>query len=103
MVLLLIFIFSVAYAATTRNEDYVKMEGLKQLVSDQEHRQEIVVNGLGPYLSHRAFSIPITHNGFVHRHDQNFLNSVVALEAARVNFGATFSFTSARRTIRFIS
>jgi len=30
------------------------MEGLKQLVSDQEHRQEIVANGLGPYLSCRA-------------------------------------------------
>jgi hypothetical protein len=44
-----------AYAATTRNQDYVKMEGLKQLVSDQEHRQEIVASGLGPYLSCRAF------------------------------------------------
>jgi len=31
------------------------MEGLKQLVSDQEHRQEIVANGLGSYLSGRAF------------------------------------------------
>jgi hypothetical protein len=33
------------------------MEGLKQLVSDREHRQEIVVNGLGPYLSRRAFAV----------------------------------------------
>jgi hypothetical protein len=33
----------------------VKIEGLKQLVSDQEHRQEIVANGLGLYLSGRAF------------------------------------------------
>jgi hypothetical protein len=31
------------------------MEGLKQLVSDQEHRQEIVANGVGSYLSGRAF------------------------------------------------
>jgi len=31
------------------------MEGLKQVVSDQEHRQEIVANGLGSYLSGRAF------------------------------------------------
>jgi hypothetical protein len=31
------------------------MEGLKQLVSDQGHRQEIVANGLGSYLSGRAF------------------------------------------------
>ncbi|KAI0286209.1 P-loop containing nucleoside triphosphate hydrolase protein [Russula brevipes] len=41
----------VTYAATTRNQDYVKMEGLKQLVCDREHRQEIVANGLGSYLS----------------------------------------------------
>jgi len=27
------------------------MEGLKQLVCDREHRQEIVANGLGSYLS----------------------------------------------------
>lgn len=44
-----------AYAATTRNQDYVKMEGLKQLVSDREHRQEIVANGLSSYLTFRAF------------------------------------------------
>ncbi len=31
------------------------MEGLKQLVSDQEHRQEIVANGLDSYLSQRTF------------------------------------------------
>ena len=59
--------FPVAYAATTRNEDYVKMAGLKQLVSDREHRQEIVVNGLGPYLTRRRFSTPIAHEGFIHR------------------------------------
>jgi hypothetical protein len=29
----------------------MKMEGLKQLVSDLEYRKEIVSNGLGPYLS----------------------------------------------------
>ena len=34
------------------------MEGLKQLVSDREHRQEVVVNGLGAYLSRRRFSTP---------------------------------------------
>jgi len=33
------------------------MEGLKQLVSDREHRQELVANGLGPYLSRRAFAM----------------------------------------------
>jgi hypothetical protein len=40
------------------------MEGLKQLVSDREHRQEIVANGLGPYLSHRAYcdAPTVTHS-----------------------------------------
>jgi hypothetical protein len=33
------------------------MEGLKQLVNDREHRQEIVANGLGAYLSHGAFEV----------------------------------------------
>lgn len=46
-----------SYAATTRNQDYVKMEGLKQFVSDQEHRQEIVANGLGSYLSGHFFEL----------------------------------------------
>ena len=52
----LIFVFFTAYAATTRDKDYVKMEGLKQLVSDREHRQEIVANGLGSYLTCREFA-----------------------------------------------
>ncbi|KAH9023878.1 hypothetical protein EDB84DRAFT_1678206 [Lactarius hengduanensis] len=82
-----------AHAATTRNGDYVKMEGLKQPASDREHCQEIVVNVL----------VPIFH--VVHSPScyQNFLYLVVALETARMNFGATFSFTSARQTMRFIS
>jgi hypothetical protein len=33
------------------------MEGLKQLVSDREHRQEIVANGLGAYLTCREFAM----------------------------------------------
>jgi len=33
------------------------MEGLKQLVSDREHRKEIVANGLGSYLTLRAFAM----------------------------------------------
>ncbi|KAH9027600.1 hypothetical protein EDB85DRAFT_2171739 [Lactarius pseudohatsudake] len=30
---------------------------VSQVVSDREHRQEIVVNGLGPYLSRRSFTV----------------------------------------------
>ena len=33
------------------------MEGLKQLVSDREHRKEIIANDLSSYLSRRAFAI----------------------------------------------
>jgi len=73
------------------------MEALKQLVSDREHRQEIVVNGLGPYLSRRAFS-KIRRARRVHSPPphQISLNLAVALEAARESFGPTFCFTNAR-------
>ncbi|KAH9983361.1 P-loop containing nucleoside triphosphate hydrolase protein [Russula compacta] len=46
-----------SYAATTRNQDYVKMEGLKQLVSDREHRKEIVANDLSSYLSRQFLEL----------------------------------------------
>jgi hypothetical protein len=58
----LIVVFSIAYATTTRDQDCVKMEGLKQLVSDREHRQEIVANGLGSYLTFRAFAVRLVHH-----------------------------------------
>jgi hypothetical protein len=61
----LIVVFSIAYAATTRNQDYVKMEGLKQLVSDREHRQEIVANGLGSYLTFRAFAVRLPRSVYL--------------------------------------
>jgi len=38
------------WAATTRNADYLKSEGLKRVVSDPVHRKEIVASGIGPYL-----------------------------------------------------
>ncbi|KAI0257854.1 P-loop containing nucleoside triphosphate hydrolase protein [Gloeopeniophorella convolvens] len=46
-----------SYAATTRNQDYIKSEGLKQLVSDGEHRQEIVAGGLGQYLTNHFLEL----------------------------------------------
>jgi hypothetical protein len=41
------------------------MEGLKQLVSDREHRQEIVANGLGSYLTFRAFAVRLPRSVYL--------------------------------------
>ncbi|TFK47933.1 P-loop containing nucleoside triphosphate hydrolase protein [Heliocybe sulcata] len=39
------------WAATTQSDDYVRMEGLKRLVNNSEHRKEIVAGNLGEYLT----------------------------------------------------
>ncbi|KAI0288518.1 HlyB/MsbA family ABC transporter [Russula brevipes] len=39
------------WAATTRNSDFVRMEGLKRLVSTSKHRKELVAGGLLGYLT----------------------------------------------------
>lgn len=52
-----VFVFSyvqvidgtIVWAATTKNDDYIKMQGLKQLVTAPEHRKEIVAGGLWEY------------------------------------------------------
>ncbi|KAI0301012.1 HlyB/MsbA family ABC transporter [Multifurca ochricompacta] len=40
-----------AWAATSRNEDFVRMAGLKRLVKDPKHRKEFVAGGLTEYLT----------------------------------------------------
>lgn len=40
-----------AWAATTRNEDFVRMEGLRLLVNKSHHRKELVAGGLSEYLT----------------------------------------------------
>ncbi|KAH9972436.1 P-loop containing nucleoside triphosphate hydrolase protein [Lactifluus volemus] len=40
-----------AWAATTRNQDYIKIEGLKRLVHNPKHRKEFVAGGLSEYLT----------------------------------------------------
>ncbi|KAH7926211.1 P-loop containing nucleoside triphosphate hydrolase protein [Leucogyrophana mollusca] len=42
---------SSVWAATTKNEDYVRMQGLKHLVDNPTHRKEVVAGNLGPYLT----------------------------------------------------
>ncbi|KAH9034132.1 HlyB/MsbA family ABC transporter [Lactarius hengduanensis] len=39
------------WAAITRNDDYVKMEGLNRVVKDTKHRKELVAGGLAEYLT----------------------------------------------------
>ncbi|KAF9448852.1 P-loop containing nucleoside triphosphate hydrolase protein [Macrolepiota fuliginosa MF-IS2] len=38
------------WAATTRDSDYIRNEGLKRAVHDPEHRKEITAGGMWPYL-----------------------------------------------------
>jgi hypothetical protein len=40
-----------AWAATTHNNDYIRMEGLKRLVGSSKHRKELVAGGLSEYLT----------------------------------------------------
>jgi hypothetical protein len=40
-----------AWAATTRNKDFIRMEGLKRLVNNCKHRKEVVAGGLSEYLT----------------------------------------------------
>lgn len=41
---------TLVWAATTRNDDYVKLQGLKHIVSDPAHRKEFVAGDLGQYM-----------------------------------------------------
>ncbi|KAF9266927.1 P-loop containing nucleoside triphosphate hydrolase protein [Marasmius fiardii PR-910] len=38
------------WAATTKNEDYIKMEGLKRTIGSMSHRKEIVAGGMWGYM-----------------------------------------------------
>ena len=42
--------FHPAWVAITNNEHYVKLHGLRQLVSNSDHRQEIVAGNLADFL-----------------------------------------------------
>ena len=37
------------WAATTRNKDYIKMQGLKRVISVPDHRKEFVAGNLQDY------------------------------------------------------
>ncbi|KAG2034311.1 P-loop containing nucleoside triphosphate hydrolase protein [Suillus americanus] len=44
---------SLVWAAATVNEDYIRMEGLYRLISDNLHRKELVAGNLGEYTAAR--------------------------------------------------
>jgi hypothetical protein len=44
---------SEVWAATTTNADFIRLEGMKKLVSDASHRKEIVAGGIWNYLHSR--------------------------------------------------
>lgn len=44
------FVRDGVWAATTKNADYLKSEGLKRVVNNAIHRKEIVASGIGSYL-----------------------------------------------------
>jgi hypothetical protein len=46
-----------AWAATTRNKDFIRMEGLKRLANNSKHRKEIVAGGLSEYLTAGASNV----------------------------------------------
>ena len=41
----------VAWAAVTHDEDYVRMEGLNDVIRDTKHRKELVAGGLDEFLT----------------------------------------------------
>ena len=43
--------FFLAWAAITRDKDYIRMEGLNRVVRDTIHRKELVAGGLDEYLT----------------------------------------------------
>jgi hypothetical protein len=47
-----------AWAATTRDRDYIRMEGLTCLVTESKYRKEVVAGGLTQYLVAGALNPP---------------------------------------------
>ncbi len=46
---------ALVWAATTKNLDYITVEGLKRAVGDGLHRKEVVAGVMGPLLLAREF------------------------------------------------
>ena len=44
------------WAATTTNEDYIRMQGLKIVVDNPSHRKEVVAGNMGEHMTARELS-----------------------------------------------
>jgi len=51
LLLQLFLCVSVVWAATTRNKDWIRMAGMKIVVDDASHRQEVVAGNMSEYLA----------------------------------------------------
>jgi hypothetical protein len=45
--------FSAVWAATTKNKDWIRMAGMKRVIDDSSHRQEVVAGNMAEYLANR--------------------------------------------------
>ncbi|KAH9030697.1 hypothetical protein EDB85DRAFT_1891504 [Lactarius pseudohatsudake] len=55
------------WAATTRDSDYIKMEGLNRVVSDTRHRKELVAGGLDEFLTEGIINVPTEYRSLADR------------------------------------
>jgi hypothetical protein len=54
---ILMHFISVVWAATTKDSDYIRMQGMKRVVNDACHRKEIVAGGMREYMVSREYFI----------------------------------------------
>jgi len=45
--------FSAVWAATTKNKDWIRMAGMKRVIDNSSHRQEVVAGNMAEYLTNR--------------------------------------------------
>lgn len=48
--------YPTVWAATTRENDFLRMEGYKRVIAGEVHRKEVIAGNLAEYLTDRAFS-----------------------------------------------
>ena len=49
------------WAATTTNEDYIKMEGWKRVMKNLSHRKEVVAGNIGEYAASGTFLLVVAY------------------------------------------
>jgi hypothetical protein len=49
-------LFGIVWAATTKDKDYIRMEGMKRVVNDAVHRKELVAGNLKEFMAAGEFA-----------------------------------------------